>query len=324
MREGVAAASEPWGHYRAEKATSQRTQLLLRPADNLDGTRVRRTDAAGNGSVMFAGLHSSLALPLVGWMCLLAVVMLFERLRSRHLLRRMWRGIAELDDDKAEDVPNRLYPMFNAPQTALATVVIHQRAWSQGLLRGWKEEGDRTVSTRSFVLRLDDGRRVAVQTDSVDVRVACELEPASPVLAADNTERWRRGGLRYGDRLLVDGELIAAAGVESEISPYRNGKRSTDGALRPHRGRPLWLMSENALKREARSQLVLHLVFLALAMASLIAIRATTPFVAALFPRDHDPWIGFAWLALGAPQIAWLYCWRRVRPWYRRHPFNEH
>lgn len=112
---------------------------------------------------MFAGLHSSVALPLVGWMCLLAFVMLFERLRSRHLLRRMWRGIAELDDDKAEDVPHRLYPMFNAPQTALATVVIHQRAWSQGLLRGWKEEGERTVSTRSFVLRLDDGRRLAVQ-----------------------------------------------------------------------------------------------------------------------------------------------------------------
>lgn len=83
-------------------------------------------------------------------------------------------------------------------------------------------------------------------------------------------------------------------------------------------------MSENALKREARSQLLVHLVFLTLAIASLIAILATTRFVTALFPRDQDPWIGFAWLALGAPQIAWLYSLRRVRPWYRRHPFNEH
>jgi hypothetical protein len=58
----------------------------------------------------------------------------------------------------------------------------------------------------------------------------------------------------------------------------------------------------DALEREARSQLLLHLVFLALAIASLIAILATTPFVAALFPNDQDPWIGFAWLALGAPR----------------------
>lgn len=273
---------------------------------------------------MFAGLHSSLVWPLVGWMCFLALVTVVERLHARHVLRRMWHGIAEVDDNKTEDPPNLLFPMFNAPQTALAVVVIRQRAWSQGILRGWKEEGDRTVSARSFVLRLDDGRRLAIQTDSVNFRLACQLEPATATLAKDNTERWRRGGLRYGDRLLVDGELVPAAGVESESSPYRNGKRSTDGALRPRRGRPLWLISESALEREARSQLLLHLVFLALALASLIAILTTTPFVAALFPRDQDPWIRFAWLALGPPQIAWLYCRRRVRPWYRRYPFNEY
>jgi hypothetical protein len=38
--EGAAAASGSWGHYRAEKAPSQRTQLLLHPADNLLMERV--------------------------------------------------------------------------------------------------------------------------------------------------------------------------------------------------------------------------------------------------------------------------------------------
>ena len=275
---------------------------------------------------MFAEANSSIVWTLVGWVCFLTVVILVERLRARHLQRRLLRGTAEFDAAQAEDPPSLLFPMFNAAQPPVAEVAIHQRGWSQGnwgLLSGWKEERDRTVSIRSFVLHLDDGRRVSVRTDSVNVRLACELEAASPFLPVDNGERWRWGIVRYGDRVLVDGELVDGGNVESAFGPYRNGDTTTVGTLRPHRDRPLWLMTESALARAARSRLTLHLLFVGLALATLIAILATAPIVVTLARKDQDICITIAWLAVIWLPPTWLYWWRRRRPWYERKRFNE-
>jgi hypothetical protein len=234
------------------------------------------------------------------WITLLLAMTASEPLLS--LRRWRWRGTAVADESsEVGQIPSL--------SDAIAEVVIEQRPFQIGRVSGWRET-NRKVTARPFILLLDDGRRVRVEIGT-SAQVACRLEPVGAKGAA-----FRHGTLNVGDRVLVDGEMLAESG--GEPGPYRGSPARY--FLRCRANHPLWLASEFSLQRHARHLLVLNLCFGFLGLLSAILLARG---IATLSWPSTELRLAATWLVVLAEIGAYAFCRQRIRPWYQRRKFNN-